>query len=237
MVHCEHLAVTLHTTRRQKHGLCNECSEGYLIPEMEQIVSKLRKSIKPESCMFIQCPGSYHGQLRNRCLHTIDVRQLHIHAESLLSAKQNYILSVTQTPYTHPCQTRTCLNIVVSNGTSTDVSCESCGIEWCTKCLVQPFHRGMSCYDYALSQDLTENGKFIRQMIDEGTFKKCPVCTVVTAKEKDPVTGLETGCNKIICSECTTKWCWLCNESGIDYSHFNSQGSNPCANMLWKGTQ
>jgi hypothetical protein len=33
-----------------------------------------------------------------------------------------------------------------------------------------------------------------------------------------------------------TKWCWLCQETGIDYSHFNAANGKKCANKLWEAT-
>lgn len=42
-------------------------------------------------------------------------------------------------------------------------------------------------------------------------------------------------CNKMICSSCNAKWCWLCTATGIDYDHYNSGNVGGCTGRLWEG--
>jgi hypothetical protein len=42
-------------------------------------------------------------------------------------------------------------------------------------------------------------------------------------------------CNKMVCSICKLKWCWICQESNIDYGHYNSSGVGQCKGKLWLG--
>lgn len=44
----------------------------------------------------------------------------------------------------------------------------------------------------------------IIKLIDTGTIKLCPGCTILTEKIM--------GCNYLKCSKCNTEWCWVCNK-------------------------
>jgi hypothetical protein len=101
--------------------------------------------------------------------------------------------------------------------------------------MTQPYHDGMSCLEYEAKICKTENGKLMAKMLEKGILKLCPRCKAPTTKIRDKK-GNYLGCNKVVCSSCNVKWCWLCGVTDISYSHFNSKGSGSCANRLWEGT-
>mmetsp|Transcript_42962 Transcript_42962/g.100856 ORF Transcript_42962/g.100856 Transcript_42962/m.100856 type:complete len:96 (-) Transcript_42962:9-296(-) len=46
-------------------------------------------------------------------------------------------------------------------------------------------------------------------------IRKCPVCSVPTI--------LESGCNKMTCSQCRTLWCYICKEKAAS-NHWHLGG-------------
>ncbi len=50
------------------------------------------------------------------------------------------------------------------------------------------------------------------------------------------MTLAQDGCNKITCSSCGARMCYICRKPVKDYSHFYGQGAQPSANSrcpLW----
>ena len=91
----------------------------------------------------------------------------------------------------------------------------------------------MSCKQYAEFTKSSESGKELDAMEKCGILRKCPRCGHGVVKlENDP------GCNKMVCEFeingviCGEKWCWLCGEKGISYSHFDS---GTCMGKLFQG--
>lgn len=57
---------------------------------------------------------------------------------------------------------------------------------------------------------------------------RCPVCTAVVFKS--------SGCNKMMCTACSTPFCFLCGSQISGYDHFNAEartGSAQCAGRLF----
>ena len=75
----------------------------------------------------------------------------------------------------------------------------------------------------------------IQEINKSGLVKKCPQCK----------TGIEksSGCNKMHCSNCHAKFCWLCLEVIDDYNHFwtaDAEGTplpGKCAGKLFEGVE
>ena len=216
----------LHKTRRQTHKLCNECGERY----MESIFSKIINNCKKFVFDFtFKCPGTYHSLLKNKCCKNVNILHLNISREYFkiftksVIIKQLYLFNNLQV-----CIKNNCLNIIDKNNfRGCDmIMCDVCRENWCDKCKVSPYHKNISCLENEILENKTENGKYLAIMKETGKLKFCPTCKTPTIKMD--------GCNKIVCSSCEVKWCWLCQDISIDYSHFNSFGQNPCANRLWE---
>lgn len=228
--------VTLHKTRRQTHRLCNVCADGYIGPLVKQTTSNIKKKILVDTCM--RCPGTYHGLHRNQCKCEVRISDLQFNYDSSLITDILRVTHVTKNKDLILCPTPECPNIIRIHPDDpiTHTQCNMCGVNWCRNCMCQPYHEGMTCIEYEAKQSNTENGKLVAKMLESGTLKLCPRCKAPTTKMKD-AQGKYVGCNKVICSSCKTKWCWLCGATDISYNHFNSQGTGSCANKLWQGTR
>lgn len=228
--------VTIHKTRRQTHRLCHVCAEGYLKPLVTQTLNNIKKNIRLNNYV-IRCPGAYHGLLRNQCNCNVKITDLQFNYDSPLITDILRVNYVTNNKNLILCPTRNCPNIirVHPDDPITHTHCTMCSVNWCRNCMCQPYHEGMTCLEYEAKQSTTENGKLVAKMLESGTLKFCPKCKAPTTKIKD-IQGNYVGCNKVVCSYCKTKWCWLCDATDITYDHFNSQSSGSCANKLWKGT-
>lgn len=228
--------VILHKTRRQTHSMCDTCADGYLAPLIARLISNIKKQVWSEAFM-ITCPGTYHGKRRNQCKHRLRVQDLIFNYDSPLVTDALRIAHVTNNIELTLCPTLDCPNIIRTHPQDLimHTNCEMCSTTWCKYCMTQPYHDGMSCLEHEASVSATENGKLVAKMIGEGVLKLCPRCKAPTTKQRDSQ-GKYVGCNKVICSSCHVKWCWLCGASDISYSHFNTKGKGSCASRLWEGT-
>lgn len=127
------------------------------------------------------------------------------------------------------CPNRQCGMVVESDPHIQKISCENCQTSWCRNCNVSPYHENMSCMAYESSQSQTEDGKYKWELYQKGELKDCPSCYAPTLKR--------SGCNKMYCEQCKTKWCWICRKIGVDYDHFNDQTNGACAGRLWEGVE
>lgn len=132
-------------------------------------------------------------------------------------------------------------------------TCQACFFDFCVLCSAA-WHPGVKCMseeerllalesrskqtqaDTVESQRkaLDARNQFLSlQAIREGgNTKPCPVCR----------TGIEkaSGCNKMHCTNCNVKFCWICLETVTDYSHFRVEEGQPatgCQGKLFEGTE
>jgi hypothetical protein len=224
----EENTIVFHKTRRQTHSLCIECGEGYLAPILNQATNNIRKNIR-KNTDIIKCPGSIHCESRNMCKIKCSVHNL-IVPESKISIDIFRVSYVLKSDNTFICPDTKCGQVIEVDEEYVDnkLSCYgSCQTSWCRNCLVSPFHDGKSCIEVESENNNTENGKLIWELKTKGSLKFCPQCRSPCMKN--------SGCNKMICSVCNQRWCWICLETDIDYSHFNSGGVGECNGRLWEG--
>ena len=219
--------VIFHKTRRQTHKLCEECLIGYLRPILKKTCNNLRKNIRINA-EYVKCPGSYYCENRNQCKEKVELKNLKIEEKSPIYLDLFRIIFILSNDNIYMCQEEKCGQLIEvdSNYTDFKLSCSDCNTSWCRECLVSPFHDNISCIEYETYNQNTENGKYIRQMNNEGNLKFCLQCRTPTIKNN--------GCNKMYCSTCNVKWCWLCLDINIDYDHYNENNNKACANRLWE---
>ena len=220
-------SILFHKTRRQTHVLCLDCGIGYLTPLLEKATNNVRKNIR-EGADIINCPGAFHGTVRNLCDHPVQLRNL-IVPECEISLDLFRLTYSLQSNNIFICPEMNCGQIVeVDSGYfEHNLVCRDCEITWCRNCLVSPYHVGKSCIEVEADNKNTENGKLIWDMKHNGKLKFCPRCKAPSIKYN--------GCNKMICGACHSKWCWLCLVQNIDYDHYNSERVGTCTGKLWKG--
>ena len=228
--------ILLHKTRRQTHQLCYDCAVGYLSPIIKTMTNNIRRHIKT-NCT-IKCPGTYHGNMRNKCCKIIPITSsnLLVNEDFPLYIDILRIKALINIPNTVLCINEDCGNVVEMVGIFNKITCTQCNTIWCNNCLAEPYHDGLSCLEHEIQTQDNDHIKYLRELNNQGTLKFCPSCHVATTKEKNQ-TGADVGCNKITCTTCGIKWCWLCQKANIDYDHFNSNGKDPCSNKLWLGTE
>lgn len=233
---CEDLqddGIVLHKTRRQTHKLCVECGTAYLTPLITQAIANLQKNIRHKT-EKIRCPGTFYGKLRNQCSTLIDVRDISVPVNTQLFDDITRIRYVLGHPNVYLCPE--CGEFVVTHPDDPilHTECLKCNYIWCRGCQTSPYHEEMSCAEYEAVESKTETGKLIWEKKERGDLKFCPQCRTPTEKVRGQ-DGRFIACNKVICTQCKIKWCWLCEEANIDYTHFNSTATTRCANKLWEG--
>jgi len=220
--------IIFHKTRRQTHSICMDCGVEYLRPILKVKCNNIRKNIKNNDTCLIKCPGSYHSLKRNQCNYIADLKDLNI-KECDISLDILRILYTSKSDNLFLCPNEQCGQMIEVdiNYIRDDIVCNSCNTSMCKKCFVTPYHNGKSCIEVEMENNDTENGKYILQMKNEGKLKFCPQCRTACLKHN--------GCNKMICSVCDVKWCWICTKLNIDYSHYNTTDVSLCNGKLWEG--
>lgn len=219
--------ILLHKTRRQTHRLCLECGSDYLNGIINNANSSLRRNNRVDVTKF-SCPGTPHGALRNQCNKQIDLRNINIQdSTSKLYTDIFRVVYASENLSVFLCPNEDCGELIEVNPRDRNMRtvCVSCQYVWCRGCQLRPYHEDMSCLEYEIKEGKTETGRMLKEKQDAGIVKKCPNCNVIIEKNG--------GCNKIICSTCRMKWCWVCNATNIDYSHFYADNKDsPCAGNL-----
>jgi hypothetical protein len=220
--------IVFHKTRRQTHSLCLDCAIGYLTPIISQSTDNVRNNIRRGSDM-IKCPGSVTGHTRNQCKHMININTINI-PQCELSLDLFRLIYVLKTDNTYLCPVSKCGGVVEVDPDyiGNNLICHGgCNSSWCRNCLISPFHVGKSCIEVEAESKNTENGKMIWELKNKGKLKFCPCCKAPCIKNN--------GCNKMLCTVCNSKWCWLCKEIDIEYDHYNTSITGGCTGKLWEG--
>lgn len=219
--------IILHKTRRQTHSLCEECMIHYITPILKQKCNNLRENIR-HNIEYIDCPGTFHSEHRNRCKTKIYLRNLDIDDKSPVYLDFIRILFMSSNNNIHMCKKVSCSQLIeiLPDYRELKIRCDICDTTWCRECSISPFHDNISCTQHEINLQNTENGKYLKIMSDKGQLKFCPQCKSPTIKNN--------GCNKMCCVYCNVKWCWLCLDINIDYEHYNEKNKKACANRLWK---
>ena len=201
----------LHRTRRITHLLCYGCLEQFILHTM-------RKKILIESSDVVaKCPGHFNQENRNRCTHSLSLLRV---IQDLVPLKPFNLDSILEMgvriqlndPSNFRCLNPKCNEIIMGlEKNSSQIQCPYCKRSFCMKCKNYPYHTNYTCNEYKL---IRVDKHELSDMIIAKAFKICPKCGYGIEKH--------SGCNKMTCIKCTTKWCWLCYETDITYSHFNS---------------
>jgi hypothetical protein len=201
-----------------------ECYTAYVNRELEKKLKRKDYTTKVD----VRCCGNPHGARRNQCKEkvqlrlctckgrTCNCRARYINEELLYKIETLAMGKHVECP---KCK------MLVERDVDNECFCHECSTEFCQKCLVVPYHSELSCtqYQYLQRQEDPE----VLEMVKKGEIRFCPGCGNGTTKS--------TGCNKMYCTECLSKWCWLCGEKIMDYSHFRMEGGNKCAGRLFEG--
>lgn len=225
---------TIHRTRRQSHYMCKDCFLMYLRTELDKILSRMRvmKGAIGSELPVIPCPGRFCSEKRNLCHKNLSITEWlgTFPADECKSTEYNDLLRILavfdSAGFLMICQNADCPGVACRIGPS--FSCDLCKVTWCANCGTSPHHEGISCLQHRCNEmsNMDESEKAIMEMHRGGLLRFCPVCSHGVQKNG--------GCNKIVCSRCGAKWCWLCGEIGIDYDHFNIANGGSCGNRLWE---
>lgn len=93
--------------------------------------------------------------------------------------------------------------------------CPTCKKGCCLRCGAQPYHKGMSCQEYALkkskSKKLRAAEEGLRRWMRRTGTKQCPRCQMGVSKENiGNQNGQRTECHKMLCRHCGVKFCYQC---------------------------
>lgn len=233
------LYVIFHKTRRQTHKLCYECGESYILPFIDRELNNIRKNIRNYPIQ-IKCPGTTYSDIKNQCNISVCIKQIILPRFSLLETKISILFNVLSSRYNFLCMNDSCYAItnvakndnlkVFNNGY---IKCHRCDTEWCSRCLCEPYHSDKTCIEYENYVSNSDISKYVLEKISSKEMKYCPSCKVPIEKTRNEH-GKFVSCNKMLCENCNTKWCWLCEEKNIDYNHYNEKNNTLCSNHLWK---
>ena len=218
--------IVLHRTKRQIHVMCSDCATHYVTKSLQGKINSKEYCFPPT----IRCSGNPYGERRNQCCREITITHekfgMFEGVGDLLTR-----IALLSDPDAVSCPHTSCGNIFIAplqefnfgGGVVRNVTCLDCKTEICGDCKTTPHHFGMSCKQWREYSDQTREGQELKALEDIGVLRRCPRCRHgVIKQENDP------GCNKMHCEfeiegvVCGETWCWICGETGIDYSHFDS---------------
>lgn len=114
------------------------------------------------------------------------------------------------------CPTPNCpMRVALDDDEIGRLQCTLCKKSSCLRCGRQPFHRGLTCEEYAeklkgKSKKQKEEDS-LRQWMEETGSKQCPTCRMgVTKQNIDKQNTQYSECHKMCCRNCGTKFCFKC---------------------------
>ncbi|KAL7508679.1 hypothetical protein ACHAXN_005771 [Cyclotella atomus] len=114
------------------------------------------------------------------------------------------------------------------------IVCPNCDRQYCTKCN-EIVHYGKTCEEIRMEKAQSKDPKHrAHEAMSLACKRFCPHCNQEFMKSD--------GCNKITCSKCKLKSCYICGDKIADYSHFCNHRRNdnvcPCGKLcqLWTST-
>jgi hypothetical protein len=228
--------IRLHKSRRQTHVLCGDCFQGYYSDKLSKLYNLCRTNKHGCELAYIKCTGHVHQNAKNICSKKVLVNPALYNQVNTVLPKLGELISkiiyYNASSYHFLCLNDKCQSkigcVPIPSHVYSQILCDDCDQDQCVKCLVTPFHTGKSCLEYQATSLNCEVSKVLYKEIQDGTAKECPGCKAHTTRNG--------GCNKIVCVTCSSKWCWICQAVGIDYSHYNSLGVGGCSGKLWLGT-
>ncbi len=203
----------------------DQCSHAFCQLCMKTYVRKSIKNLDSLSLGYLSCPGTgctivipdivCQALTGKNVLHRLHINLLK------LAARTNQNLFICLNPV--------CENVVdISGGIcGSKVVCDACKGASCKDCQVFPYHDKWSCrmYKKALTSSGADEMFEASKKREPHKYKKCTLCKAEIYKE--------WGCNRVHCSSCQKKFCWICGQpTPDDYRHFKMEpGREGCA--LW----
>lgn len=115
------------------------------------------------------------------------------------------------------CPTPNCpMRVALEDGELPRLRCTLCKKDSCLRCGHQPYHRGLTCEEFAERQRARGKRKqqeedSLMQWIQQTGTKQCPTCRMGVTKQnlKNQQTQYSE-CHKMICRNCNTRFCFKC---------------------------
>jgi hypothetical protein len=117
----------------------------------------------------------------------------------------------------HTCPTPGCnMCYEIEDGDYNLRHCPKCKRGSCLRCQVSPYHKGLTCQEYAAKlgsgkQDSQAPDKSLMRWMKRTGTKQCPQCKMGVSKEDIASQGTQRKeCHKMMCRGCMTKFCFKC---------------------------
>lgn len=117
--------------------------------------------------------------------------------------------AVASTADLRPCPTPNCpMRVALEENESGQFLCTTCKKGSCLRCGAQPYHRRMTCDQYA-ARNQKHRCSFTQWM--EENAKQCPGCSMAVTKQDISQQATENAeCHKMLCRNCNTRFCFNC---------------------------
>ena len=117
----------------------------------------------------------------------------------------------SSSPDARACNTPDCQGLTFVQTGEVDWTCLVCHAVWCVQCS-KGHDASISCARFAEQEKADEE---MRNLIDSGLVKQCPVCKNGVQKNQ--------GCNHMTCISCRAHFCYVCGrklDAAHPYRHF-----------------
>jgi hypothetical protein len=218
--------------RNEVDEVCMICCEDAPPGQAHRLSCRLQHGWYCSSCMLrhaearlemgaveVTCPEC------NEALAECELKAIIPH--SVIDRLQNRSLeqAVSAVADLRACPTPNCtMRVALEEGEPPRFKCPLCRKASCLLCGAQPYHKDLTCEEYAARKALQSKSRkdlqsksredaeasFQRWLEETGT-KKCPTCSAPVSKENLEKQGSQrVECHKMMCRNCDTRFCFKC---------------------------
>uniref|UniRef100_A0A7S2MEC5 RBR-type E3 ubiquitin transferase n=1 Tax=Alexandrium andersonii TaxID=327968 RepID=A0A7S2MEC5_9DINO len=117
------------------------------------------------------------------------------------------------------CPTPNCpMRVALGDGEIPRFRCSLCKRESCLRCAAHPYHKGMTCEEYAEKmrekrkrKQMDDGEDSFQKWMEETGTKQCPTCRMAVTKQNlEKQATQRSECHKMFCRNCNTKFCFKC---------------------------
>eukprot|EP00128_Syssomonas_multiformis_P005961 Colp12_sorted_trinity150504_noHs@27196 len=203
--------VLMHTQTLCECAVCKGCMSEYV-----------RAMIMSGMVLDLPCP-SCERALEHSEIESIAGKDLFLKFETF-----SHVRTLARNPNTKWCPTPDCNTALEATVGSITTKCPTCKVEICASCWAN--HGNMGCEEYQKKKKKADRKLERKFKKWKKAASRCPTCKAVVEKMEEDNGG---NCNHMICTLCTTEFCYLCGRAIPPIGHFERNNVFGCPGLQY----